>query len=116
MVRADFTFVPKMAPRMSPARRTAARKADLDAPANFINRELSLLEFQRRVLAQARDPQTPLLERLRFLTICSTNLDEFFEIRVGALKQQIELGVSKPGPDGIAPQELFQRIAHEVHG
>ena len=67
----------------------------------FINRELSLLEFNQRVLAQAMDASLPLLERLRFLCISSSNLDEFFEIRVAGLKQLEELGTpsSGPGPD-----------------
>jgi polyphosphate kinase len=63
-------------------RRSARNRQDLDAPSLYLNRELSVLEFQKRVLAQALDPSTPLLERLRFLGISCTNLDEFFEIRV----------------------------------
>jgi len=58
----------------------------------YINRDLSLLEFNKRVLAQAEDPGVPLLERLRFMCISCTNLDEFFEIRVAGLKQRIEIG------------------------
>ena len=86
-------------------------------PELFINRELSLLAFDRRVLEQARDPSTPLLERVRFLTICSTNLDEFFEIRVSRLKQQVAFGVAHVGPDGLSPQETLghiSRLAHEL--
>jgi polyphosphate kinase len=82
----------------------------LDDPRLYVNRELSLLAFDQRVLAQARDPDTPLLERLRFLAICSTNLDEFFEIRVAGLKQHLALDVSQAGPDGLAPQETLARI------
>ena len=63
------------------------------APQTFINRELSSLEFNQRVLAQSLDPRVPLLERLKFLCISSSNLDEFFEIRVAGLKQLLELGV-----------------------
>jgi len=88
---------------------------DLSAPELYINRELSLLEFHRRVLEQARDPGTPLLERLRFLGISSTNLDEFFEIRVSGLKQQVAYGVSQPGPCGLVPQEALARIADVAH-
>lgn len=85
------------------------------APEQFINRELSLLQFQRRVLAQAADTSMPLLERLRFLCIVSSNLDEFFEIRVGGVKEKIRLG-SGPDVDGIAPRELLDQINREVHG
>ena len=67
-------------------------------PSHFLNRELGLLEFDRRVLAQAADDSVPLLERLRFLTIVSSNLDEFFEIRVAGLKEQIKLGIKESGP------------------
>jgi hypothetical protein len=79
--------------------------------ANYVNREVSLLAFTTRVLEQAKDPTTPLLERLRFLCISSTNLDEFFEIRVGGLKQQLAVGGATPGPDGLSAQE--QLDAHE---
>ncbi|MGH8181607.1 MAG: polyphosphate kinase 1, partial [Steroidobacteraceae bacterium] len=65
---------------------------DLKSPGLYFNRELSFLEFNRRVLAQAFDASVPLLERLRFLCISSSNLDEFFEIRVAGLKQLLELG------------------------
>lgn len=82
---------------------------------HFINRELSLLQFQRRVLAQAADETVPLLERLRFLCIVSSNLDEFFEIRVSGIKEQIRLGSHASGNDGIAPTELLARVSTEVH-
>jgi polyphosphate kinase len=89
---------------------------DLARPELYINRELSLLEFNRRVFEQALDERTPLLERLRFLTICSTNLDEFFEIRVSGLKQQLELGLALPGAaDGIPPRELLSRVSEKAH-
>ncbi|HRP66166.1 MAG TPA: polyphosphate kinase 1 [Thauera sp.] len=82
---------------------------------HFLNRELSLLQFQRRVLAQAADPTVPLLERLRFLCIVSSNLDEFFEIRVSGIKEQIRIGSRKAGEDGIAPVDLLERVSDEVH-
>lgn len=82
---------------------------------HFINRELSLLQFQRRVLAQAADPEVPLLERLRFLCIVSSNLDEFFEIRVSGIKEQIRLGSATTGNDGLLPAELLKRVSKEVH-
>src|SRR5438105_8969249 len=86
-------------------------------PRNFINRELSWLEFNRRVLEEAQDPTQPLIERVKFLTIFSSNLDEFFEIRVAGIKQQIESETSDVGPDGLTPTDTFnaiQRTAHEM--
>lgn len=82
---------------------------------HFLNRELSLLQFQRRVLAQAADKRVPLLERLRFLCIVSSNLDEFFEIRVSGIKEQIRLGNRGASSDGIVPTELLARVSEEVH-
>ena len=79
-------------------------------PKNFINRELSWLEFNRRVLEEAQDPAQPLIERVKFLTIVSSNFDEFFEIRVAGIKQQIESETSEVGPDGLSPTETFNRI------
>jgi len=87
----------------------------LPDPGLFLNRELSLLEFNRRVLAQACDPELPMLERLRFLTICSTNLDEFFEIRAAGLKEQVSYGVQQFQSDGLTPQETLRRIAVVAH-
>lgn len=91
----------------------------MDAPAKppadlFINRELSQLEFNKRVFAQALDPNVPLLERLRFLCITCTNLDEFFEIRVAVLKQQIELGTPTQGPDKLTAQQVFDALRHQI--
>jgi polyphosphate kinase len=85
------------------------------ASERFLNRELGLLEFNRRVLAYAEDRRTPLLERLRFLCIVDSNLDEFFEVRVAGLKAQIAAGSNHPGPDGIAPEPLFRQISAESH-
>jgi polyphosphate kinase len=82
----------------------------LKLPQNFINRELSSLEFNQRVLAQSLDARIPLLERLRFLCISSSNLDEFFEIRVAGLKQLLELGSAQIGPDGLAIAEQLASI------
>src|SRR2546421_80075 len=84
------------------------------APENFINRELSWLEFNRRVLEEAQDPTQPLIERVKFLTIFSGNLDEFFEIRVAGIKQQIESETSDVGPDGLSPTETFNAIQRTV--
>src|SRR6266403_2714150 len=85
-------------------------------PKNFINRELSWLEFNRRVLEEAQDPTQPLIERVKFLTIVSSNLDEFFEIRVAGIKQQIESETSDIGPDGLSPTDTFDRIRKTVRG
>ena len=90
---------------------------DFSDPANFINRELSWLEFNRRVLEEAQDPTQPLMERVKFMTIFSNNLDEFFEIRVAGIKQQIKSETSEIGPDGMSPTETFnaiQRLVHEL--
>lgn len=93
----------------SPARHVS------EHPEYYINRELSLLEFNRRVLEQARNESVPLLERLRYLTISCSNLDEFFEVRVGGLKQKSELGVFTSGPDQLTPAELLAAISVRAH-
>lgn len=79
------------------------------------NRELSFLGFDERVLAMASDPQVPLLERLRFLCISSSNLDEFFEIRVAGIKQKIEGGIEAAGIDGLSPMQEMEAISAEAH-
>ncbi len=81
-------------------------------PQNFLNRELGVLEFNRRVLAQAEIAEVPLLERLKYLCIVSSNLDEFFEIRVAGLKEQIKLGSVSSGPDGMEARQTL-RVVHE---
>ena len=88
---------------------------NLKLPEFYSNRELSLLEFNRRVIAQAMDQATPLLERLRFLCIASTNLDEFFEIRVAGVKQQIKYGSVQAGADNLTPLEVQKRISVTAH-
>lgn len=88
---------------------------ELKNPTLYINRELSLLEFNRRVIEQAKDEDLPLLERLRFLCIASTNLDEFFEIRVAGLKQQIKYGSVQTGADNLLPADVLARVSETAH-
>lgn len=76
----------------------------------FFNRELSWLAFNRRVLEQAQNPDFPLLERMKFLGFVASNLDEFFEIRVAGLMQQVDSGFSETGPDGLSPMEQLRRV------
>jgi polyphosphate kinase len=87
---------------------------DLYAPEVYFNRELSWLDFNWRVLNEALDPDVPLLERLKFLAITASNLDEFYMIRVAGLKQQIELGVTDLASDGLAPEEIIEAIRASV--
>jgi polyphosphate kinase len=92
--------------------------ASLDHPALFFNRELGLVDFNWRVLQQARDPRTPLLERVRFLAIAAANLDEFIQKRVGGLKRQEAAGVTVRSPDGRTPAEqlhLIRAAAERMH-
>lgn len=86
----------------------------LDAPELLLNRELSLLAFTRRVLELARDSSVPVLERLRFLCISCTNLDEFFEVRVASVRQRMQHGVNQPGPDGRSPTATLDAIRDAV--
>ncbi|HUJ25250.1 MAG TPA: polyphosphate kinase 1 [Myxococcales bacterium] len=101
----------------APATASLPRPADasLHEPGNFINRELSSLAFNERVLEEAADPSVPLMERLRFLAILSGNLDEFFMIRVAGLKQQIAGHVEETGPDAMSPAEQLQQISQRCH-
>ena len=85
------------------------------APELYLNRELGQLAFNRRVLAQAENRIHPLLERLKFLCIVSSNLDEFFEIRVAGLKAEIEAGAPPVGPDHMRADQVFLRVAREAH-
>jgi polyphosphate kinase len=90
------------------------RSAKLN-PEYFVNRELGILAFNRRVLAQAEDDRVPLLERLKFLCIFSSNMDEFFEVRVAGLKEQIRFKDTSAGPDGLLPKQVFNRVSTEAH-
>src|SRR3712207_5717263 len=93
--------------------------ADADARPGadrFFNRELSWLQFDDRVLQLAEDPETPLLERLKFCAIWSTNLDEFFMVRVAGLHDVVEAGVDEPGKDGLTAGQTIERIRTVVAG
>lgn len=91
-----------------------AASVDLDSPEWFLNRELTWLAFNRRVLHEAEDPRTPLLERIKFLAIVSSNLDEFFMKRVGGLKQQLGAGVQELSVDGRTPEQQLKECEAEV--
>src|SRR5437016_6008939 len=110
---ADGTAVRSPAPApAAPAERPAA---NLDDSSLYINRELSWLEFNRRVVEEAQDRQVPLLERLKFLAIFASNLDEFFMVRVGGLQQKVQAGVNRgSGADRIPPTEQLERIIQIV--
>ena len=83
-------------------------------PRLYVNRELSLLAFQKRVLEEAQDPHNPLLERVKFLSIFGSNIEEFFMVRVAGLKRQVEAGVLECGPDGLTPKQQLQAIHEKI--
>src|SRR3954468_5444056 len=95
-----------------PTARSVPLDAGIDHPSLYFNRELSWIDFNWRVLHQAMDPRMPLLERVRFLSIAQSNLDEFFHTRVGGLKRQVEAGVTLLSPDGRSANEQL----HLIHG
>ena len=95
---------------------------DLTSPALYINRELSLLEFQRRVLEEAWDESKLLLERIKFLAIFGSNMDEFFMVRVSGIRKQVEARIMEISPDGMTPSDqlaairkLSQELLNEAH-
>jgi polyphosphate kinase len=90
-----------------------AAHSPLDAKL-YVNRELSLLAFQKRVLEEAQDPNNPLLERVKFLSILGSNIEEFFMVRVAGLQRQLESGLLERGPDGMTPKEQLDAIREEV--
>ncbi|MBZ8180279.1 polyphosphate kinase 1 [Oscillatoria salina] len=99
---------------MAKSKTTTATEINLNDPEYYFNREVSWLEFNDRVLHEALDDRTPLLERLKFMAIFSSNLDEFFMVRVAGLKQQVAAGVSKLTPDGRTPTEQLEAIASRL--
>src|ERR1700722_14586794 len=86
----------------------------LEDPRQFFNRHLSWLQFNRRVLEEAFDGNNPLLERVKFLAITASNLDEFVEVRQAGLLQQVEQGRGEVGPDGLMPETVVEQLAAEI--
>ncbi len=84
-------------------------------PEELLNRELSWLDFNARVMEEAEDPTVPLLERVKFLSIVSSNWDEFFMVRVAGIWRQIDAGITQPGPDGLTPRQLLERVSSKIH-
>src|SRR6187397_1278528 len=93
----------------------AAQSPAAAPAAKFFNRELSWLEFNQRVLDEARDIELPLLERLKFLAITASNLDEFFMVRVGGLQLMVEAGKHSPDPAGLSPEEQLKAVSERAH-
>src|SRR5438445_2942492 len=88
--------------------------ADIERPDLYINRELSWIEFNRRVFEEAQDSHNPLLERVKFLSIFDTNLDEFIMIRLAGLKEQIEAHVTSVSPDGLTAEQQLRAVRQEL--
>ena len=111
MMRIDSTMNTQ---RKNVLPKTMTSAPNLKDPELYLNRELAQLEFNFRVLSQAQDPAVPLLERLRFLCISNSNLDEFFEVQVAILRHHVAFGDALPGPDGMLPGELLTRIRNRA--
>src|SRR5579863_4021723 len=88
---------------------------DLRDPGLYLNRELSWIEFNHRVLERASDSSIPFLERLKFLAISATNLDEFFMVRVAGLQQQVAGKIEERGPDGLTPAAQLREVSRRTH-
>src|SRR5689334_7391904 len=97
-----------------PRKKTNPVRPSLDDPTLYVNRELGLLAFQWRVLEEARDPTNPILERVKFLSIVGSNLDEFFMVRVAGLSAQKDAGILEFGPDRMSPSAQLIAIRREM--
>ncbi len=100
---------------MNTAANTTPAQIEYTYNDRYINRELSILDFHLRVLEQAVDPLHPLLDRMNFLLIFSRNLDEFFEIRVAGVMEQLDLGNESRSPDGLTPKQVLDIISKTTH-
>lgn len=109
-----MTVPPPVQPPSLPSSSSSSENSALDDPGLYLNRELSWLDFNQRVLDEASDNTVPLLERVKFLCICCSNLDEFFMVRVAGTKQQIVSGLIETAADGLLPQDVLNRVAQRA--